>query len=153
MAGLAWCRRGWHPGDDPEDRDGRCPFNSTTAMVAFIVQDAYSRHMGYDTNRNWVEVTVDRPEEIERVHAALADVTVRPGLPAAVGKVIAVASRNTFREPSTQLAERSGSPGRSSGIANLRSFGHRWLIECSAGPAASRRAATGFASAVTRRIV
>jgi hypothetical protein len=76
---LAWCRRGWHPGDDPEDRDGRCPFNSTTAMVAFIVQDAYSRHMGYDTNRNWVEVTVDRPEEIERVHAALADVTVRRG--------------------------------------------------------------------------
>jgi hypothetical protein len=46
--------------------------------------------MDYDTNQNWVKVKVDRPDEVERVHAALANVMARPGLATPVGNVIVV---------------------------------------------------------------
>ena len=66
------CRRGWHPGDRPAGWDGRCPFNSGIALVAFIVQDAYSRRVAYDPNLHWAKVTVVRLEDVERVHAAIS---------------------------------------------------------------------------------
>ena len=44
----------------------------------------------YDSNRHWVRVTVDRPDEVARVHKVLADVMARPGLAAPVGDVVVV---------------------------------------------------------------
>jgi hypothetical protein len=46
--------------------------------------------MGYDSNLNWVEVKVDRPDEVGRVHAALSDALDRPNLPAPIDELIVV---------------------------------------------------------------
>jgi hypothetical protein len=54
----------------------------------------------YDSNLNWVKVTVARQDEVGRVHAAISNSLVRSGLRAPIGDVIVV-----------QFADRHASDG------------------------------------------
>jgi hypothetical protein len=76
--------------------------------------DAYIPGM-YDSNLNWVKVTVARQDEVARVHAALSNTLVRPGLRAPIGDVIVVEfndqhARDGAGHVQAVLAQEFGSP-------------------------------------------
>ena len=67
----------------------RTPFVLDETVVDFMMCDAYSPRM-YDSNLNWVKVTVARPEEVDRVHAAISEGLHRSHLRPPIGDVIVV---------------------------------------------------------------